>query len=146
MDSRSEDAVKTIYVSGLKDSTSQDAITYFFENKKRTGGGALCGRKERFKRLSPTVARLTFDSSKGIVNSVSDIIMQSATDHIYTCKIKKLTKKFSKQARCRKALWEESGVENVSDHGTIGPRKFWGLPEIILTFRSKLKKEFIGQT
>ena len=29
------------------------------------------------------------------------------------------------------------GMENVSDHGTIGPRKFLGLPENILTFRSK---------
>ena len=26
----------------------------------------------------------------------------------------------------------EPGVENVSDHGTIGPRKFLGLPENIL--------------
>ena len=30
-----------------------------------------------------------------------------------------------------------AGVENVSDHGTIGPRKFLGLPENILCFRSK---------
>ena len=30
-----------------------------------------------------------------------------------------------------------AGVENVSDRGTIGPRKFLGLPENILTFRSK---------
>ena len=82
-----EDEVKTIYVSGLKDSTSKDAITFFFENKKRTGGGDLCEGKEGFKRLSPTVARLTFVSSKGIVKSVSDIIMQSAFDHIYSCKI-----------------------------------------------------------
>ena len=63
----SEDAFKTIYVSDLKDSTTTDAITYFFENKKRTGGGDLCEGKEGFKRLSPTVARLTFVSSQGIV-------------------------------------------------------------------------------
>ena len=88
IDMISEDAVKTIYVSGLKDSTTKDTITIFFENEKRTGGGELCGRKEGFKRLSPTVARLKFVSSKGIVNSVSVIIMQSAIDHIYTCKIK----------------------------------------------------------
>ena len=37
-----------------------------------------------------------------------------------------------------------TGVENVSDHGTIGPRKFLVLPENILSFRSK--KEFIGHT
>ena len=79
-----EDEVKTIYVSGLKDSTSKDAITFFFENKKRTGGGDLCEGKEGFKRLSPTVARLTFVSSKGIVNSVSYILIQSAFDHIYS--------------------------------------------------------------
>ena len=30
-----------------------------------------------------------------------------------------------------------AGVENVSDHGTIGLRKFLGLPENILCFRSK---------
>ena len=71
IDMISEDAVKTIYVSGIKDSTSKDAITYFFENKKRTGGGDLCEGKEGFKRLSSTVALLTFVSSKGIVNSVS---------------------------------------------------------------------------
>ena len=64
-----DDAVKTIYVSGIKDSTTTDAITYYFENKKRTGGGDLCEGKEGFKRLSPTVARLTFVSSKGIVFS-----------------------------------------------------------------------------
>ena len=66
-DTVSEDAATTIYVSGLKDSTTTDAITYFFENKKRTGGGDLCEGKEGFKKLSPTVARLTFVSSKGIV-------------------------------------------------------------------------------
>ena len=71
VDSRSEDALQTIYVSGLKDSTTIDAITFFFENKKRTGGGDLYEGKEGFKRLSPTVARLKFVSSKGIVNSVS---------------------------------------------------------------------------
>ena len=64
---RSEDAAKTIYVSGLKNSTSQDSISYFFENKKRTGGGDLCERKIGFMRTSPTRARLKFVSSKGII-------------------------------------------------------------------------------
>ena len=66
---RSEDAAKTIYVSGLKNSTTTDFITFFFENKKRTGGGELCEGEEGFKRLSPTVAKLTFVSAKGIVFS-----------------------------------------------------------------------------
>ena len=65
-DIEDEHGVKTIYVSGLRDSTTTDAITFFFENKKRTGGGELCDGKEGFKRLSPTVARLTYVSSKGI--------------------------------------------------------------------------------
>ena len=39
-------------------------------------------------------------------------------------------------------FFPSTGVENVSDHGTIGPRKFLGLPENISSFRSK--KEFIG--
>ena len=77
-DSYDENAIKTIYVSGIKDSTTTDAITYFFENKKRTGGGNLREGKEGFKKLSETVARLTFVSSKGIVNSVSYILIQSA--------------------------------------------------------------------
>jgi hypothetical protein len=59
--------VTTIYVSDIKDSTTEDSITLFFENKKRSGGGDLCERKEGYKRLSATVARLTFVSSKGIV-------------------------------------------------------------------------------
>ena len=59
--------VTTIYVSDIKDSTTEDSITLFFENKKRSGGGDLCEDKERYKRLSATVARLTFVSSKGIV-------------------------------------------------------------------------------
>ena len=36
----------------------------------------------------------------------------------------------------------QTGMENVSDHGTIGPRKFLGLPENILTFRSKKKRVY----
>ena len=59
----------TIYVSGIKDSSTTDAISFFFENKKRTGGGELCEGKKGFKRLSPTVARLTFVSAKGIIFS-----------------------------------------------------------------------------
>ena len=35
-------------------------------------------------------------------------------------------------------------TDHVLDHGTIGPREFWGLQENILRFKSK--KEFIGQT
>ena len=73
-DTVSEDAFTTIYVSDLKDSTTTDAITYFFENKKRTGGGDLREGKEGFKRLSPTVARLTFVSSQGIVSVIVFII------------------------------------------------------------------------
>ena len=68
-DADEKDAVKTIYVSDLKDSTTTDAITFFFENTKRSGGGDLREGKEGFKRLSPTVARLTFVSSRGIVFS-----------------------------------------------------------------------------
>ena len=70
-DSQPEDAanaVKTIYISDIKDSTTEDFITLFFENRKRSGGGDLCDGKEGYKRLSATVARLTFVSSKG--NSV----------------------------------------------------------------------------
>jgi hypothetical protein len=59
--------VRTIYVSGFKDSTTEASITLFFENKKRSGGGDLCEDKEAYKRLSATVARLTYVSSKGIV-------------------------------------------------------------------------------
>ena len=33
----------------------------------------------------------------------------------------------------RRRRESNAGVENVSDHGTIGPRKFLGLPENILT-------------
>ncbi|CAB4032729.1 Hypothetical predicted protein, partial [Paramuricea clavata] len=62
-------AVRTIYVSDIRDSTTEDSITLFFENTKRSGGGDLCEGKEGYKRLSATVARLTFVSSKG--NSVS---------------------------------------------------------------------------
>ena len=54
----------TIYVSGLKESTTKDAVTLFFENKRRTGGGDLCEEKG-YKRISATVARLTYVSSKG---------------------------------------------------------------------------------
>ena len=39
--------------------------------------------------------------------------------------------------------WRCSGVENVSDHGTIGPRKSLGLPENISSFRSK--KELLAR-
>jgi hypothetical protein len=59
--------VRTIYVSGIKDSTTEASITLFFENKKRSCGGDLCEDKEGYKRLSATVARLTYVSSKGIV-------------------------------------------------------------------------------
>ena len=41
----------------------------------------------------------------------------------------------------KKDFNSKTGVENVSDHKTIGPKKFL---ENILIFRSK--KEFIGQT
>ena len=34
---------------------------------KRSGGGDLCEGKERYKRLSATVARLKFVPSKGIM-------------------------------------------------------------------------------
>ena len=61
-----EDTEATIYVSGFKGTTSRDAISMFFESKKRSGGGELCEGEKEFKRLSPTVARLTFVSSKGI--------------------------------------------------------------------------------
>ena len=54
----------TGYVSGLKESTTKDAVTLFFQNKKRTGGGDLCEGKEGCKRISDTIARLEFDSSK----------------------------------------------------------------------------------
>lgn len=63
---QAKDAPNTILVSGIKESTTQDVITYFFENKERTGGGKLREGKKGFKRLSSTVARLIFVSSKGI--------------------------------------------------------------------------------
>jgi hypothetical protein len=67
VDSQPEDAGNaTIYVSGIKESTSEDTITLFFESKK-SGGGDLCEGEEGYKRLSATVARLTFFSSKGNV-------------------------------------------------------------------------------
>ena len=67
-DSQPEDTGNaTIYVSGFKESSTKDAITLFFENKKRSGGGDLCEDKEGYKRLSATVARLTFVSTKGNV-------------------------------------------------------------------------------
>ena len=72
-DSQPEDAasaVKTIYVSDIKDSTTEDSITLFFGNTKHSGGGDLCEGKEGYKRFSETVARLTFVSSKG--NSVTN--------------------------------------------------------------------------
>ncbi|XP_046856473.1 protein mono-ADP-ribosyltransferase PARP9-like isoform X2 [Xenia sp. Carnegie-2017] len=58
----------TIYVSGLKESTIDETIILFFENKRRTGGGELRDGKEGFERLSPTVARLTYASSKDAEN------------------------------------------------------------------------------
>jgi hypothetical protein len=81
-DSQPEDtanAVKTIFVSDIKDSTTEDSITLFFENRKRSGGGDLCEGKEKYKRLSATVARLTFISSKG--NSVSISLVSSSISH-----------------------------------------------------------------
>jgi hypothetical protein len=60
--------VRTIYVSGIKDSTTEDVITLFFETKKRTGGGDLCEGSEGLARVAPTVVRLKFVSSKGIVS------------------------------------------------------------------------------
>ena len=49
---------------------------------------------------------------------------------------------FVKRTIGRHGWRKRTGVENVSDHETIGPRKFLRLPENILSFRSK--KEFIG--
>ena len=65
----------TIYVSGLKESTTKDAVTLFFENKKRTGGEDLCEGKEGYKRMSDTVARLTFESSK-----VAQMVLKKASE------------------------------------------------------------------
>ncbi|XP_028411310.1 uncharacterized protein LOC114533885 isoform X2 [Dendronephthya gigantea] len=56
--------VKTIYVGGIKETTTKDSVCLFFENKRRTGGGELCEGNQGYKRISPTVARLTFLSSK----------------------------------------------------------------------------------
>ena len=39
----------------------------FFQNKRRSRGGELCPGEEGYQRLSRTVARLTFLSSKGII-------------------------------------------------------------------------------
>ena len=63
-----DEVAKTIYVSGIGDSTTESTIVNFFENKRATGGGYLRGgylSKKGFKRLSPTVVRLTYVSSKG---------------------------------------------------------------------------------
>ncbi|XP_046838994.1 uncharacterized protein LOC124433277 [Xenia sp. Carnegie-2017] len=58
----------TIYVSGFKESCTNDSITLFFENKRRCGGGELRDGKKGFTRLSPTVARLTYVSLKDAEN------------------------------------------------------------------------------
>ncbi|XP_028411312.1 uncharacterized protein LOC114533887 isoform X2 [Dendronephthya gigantea] len=63
-----ENGVKTIYVSGIKETTTEDLICLFFENKRRTGGGELCEGNQGYKRISPTVARLTFLRSKAVQN------------------------------------------------------------------------------
>ena len=59
----------TIYVSGLKESCTEELITLLFENEKKCGGGYLRDGKEGFERLSPTVARLTYVSPKGNVET-----------------------------------------------------------------------------
>ena len=66
-DAHLPDAVKTIFVSGIKETTTHDAVTMFFQNKRRSRGGELCPGEEGYKRLSLTVARLTFLSSKGTI-------------------------------------------------------------------------------
>ncbi|XP_046856440.1 uncharacterized protein LOC124449537 isoform X2 [Xenia sp. Carnegie-2017] len=58
----------TIYVSGLKESCTEELITLLFENEKKCGGGYLRDGKEGFERLSPTVARLTYVSPKDAEN------------------------------------------------------------------------------
>ncbi|XP_028391015.1 protein mono-ADP-ribosyltransferase PARP14-like [Dendronephthya gigantea] len=63
-----ENGVKTIFVSGIKKETTKDSICLFFENKRRTNGGDLCEGKEGYKRISPTVARLTFVSPEDVQN------------------------------------------------------------------------------
>jgi hypothetical protein len=88
-DSQPEDtasAVKIIYVSDIKDSTTDDSITLFFGNKKRSGGGDLCKGKEGYKRLSATVARLKFVSLKG--NSVSNSCILPNSLHSFSNSIR----------------------------------------------------------
>ncbi|XP_028405587.1 uncharacterized protein LOC114528176 isoform X2 [Dendronephthya gigantea] len=69
VDSQDDDSGNTtIYVSGLGSSTTNESITHFFESKKRTGGGDLCKGKKGIERVAPTVARLTFVSSKDAQN------------------------------------------------------------------------------
>ena len=75
-----EYGVKTIYVSGIKETTTKDSVCLFFENKRRTGGGELCDSKQGYKRISPTVARLTFLSSKGSSTTSSLYFFESFND------------------------------------------------------------------
>jgi hypothetical protein len=92
-DSEAEDAGNaTIYVSGLRKETTKDAVTLFFENKKRSGGGELCEGpgEEGYKRVSPTVACLTFVSSKGAVNSLI-LFLHSGTNHLISLSFPFLT-------------------------------------------------------
>ena len=70
-----ENAFRTILVTGIKETTTQDAVTMFFQNKRRSRGGELCPGEEGYKRLSYTVARLTFLSSKGIITIYFSILL-----------------------------------------------------------------------
>ena len=71
----SSDVVKTLCVSGIKDSSTDDAITLLFQNKRRSRGGELCPGERGFKRISRSVACLTFRFSKGIVDFLNFVIV-----------------------------------------------------------------------
>ena len=69
------DVVRTLCVSGIKDSSTDDAIILLFQNKRRSCGGELCPGERGFKRISPSVACLTFRFSKGIVDFLNFVIV-----------------------------------------------------------------------
>ena len=53
--------VRTVIVSGLWNETTNETLTRFFENGKRSGGGKI----EKMERFEPDVAHITFESPEG---------------------------------------------------------------------------------
>ena len=53
--------IKTVIVTGISSHTTDSTLQFFFENKKRSGGGDI----ESFQRTEPQVAYITFTSAQG---------------------------------------------------------------------------------